>query len=92
VKKFVSTITFFPVGSVVRTNRNEMGLVVQTNGREPLHPMLALIDEDTYKPTRQVDTSERESSGGYARHITQSLPAPDGLDLRAVLEPARQAA
>jgi hypothetical protein len=92
VKKFVSTITFFPVGSVVRTNRNELGLVVRTNGREPLHPVLALIDEDTFKPARQIDTSERESSGGYARHITQSLPAPEGLDLRSFLEPAQQAA
>jgi len=88
VKTFVNAITFFPIGSLVRTNRNELGLVVQTNQREPLHPVLALVDEDTYKPTRQVDTSERESSGGYARHIMQSLPAPDGLDLRVFLEAA----
>ena len=52
VKKFVNAITFFPVGSLVRTNRNELGLVVQTNRREPLHPVLALVDEETYKPTR----------------------------------------
>ena len=62
---------------------------MQTNRREPLHPVLALVDEETYKPTGHVDTSERESSGGYARHITQSLPAPDGLDLRVFLEPAQ---
>jgi len=91
VKTFVNTITFFPVGSLVRTNRNELALVVQTNRREPLHPMLTLVDEETYKPTFQVDTSEREPSGGYARHITQSLPAPDGLDLRLFLEPAQAA-
>jgi hypothetical protein len=36
----------------------------------------------------RVNTAERDSSGGYARHISQSLPAPDGLDLRAFLEPA----
>jgi len=91
VKKFVNTITFFPVGSLVRTNRNELGLVVQTNQREPLHPILSLVDEETYKPMGQLDTSERESSGGYARHITQSIPAPDGLDLREFLEPAQAA-
>jgi putative nucleotidyltransferase with HDIG domain len=91
VKKFVSTITFFPVGSLVRTNRNELGLVVQTNHREPLHPVLSLVDEETYTPTGRVDTSERESSGGYARHITQSMPAPDGLDLNVFLEPAKAA-
>jgi putative nucleotidyltransferase with HDIG domain len=91
VKKFVNTITFFPVGSLVRTNRNELGLVVETNRREPLHPVLALVDEETYTPTGRVDTSERESSGGYARHITQSMPAPDGLDLRVFLEPSKAA-
>ncbi len=91
VKKFVNTITFFPVGSLVRTNRNELGLVVETNRREPLHPVLALVDEETYTPAGRVDTSERESSGGYARHITQSMPAPDGLDLNVFLEPARAA-
>ena len=91
VKKFVNTITFFPVGSLVRTNRNELGLVVETNRREPLHPVLALVDEETYTPTGRVDTSERESSGGYARHITQSMPAPDELDLRVFLEPSKAA-
>jgi putative nucleotidyltransferase with HDIG domain len=91
VKIFVNAITFFPVGSLVRTSRNELGLVVQTNRREPLHPVLALVDEETFERNGQVDTSQRESSGGYARHITQSVPAPDGLDLRVFLEPARAA-
>ena len=88
VKAFVNSITFFPVGSVVRTSRSEVAVVVRTSCREPLHPVLALVDEETYKPTELVDTSERESSGGYARHITQSLPAPDGLDVRLFLPPA----
>ena len=90
VKAFVNTITFFPVGSLVRTSRNELAVVVTTNRREPLHPVLALVDEDTYQPTKHVDASEREPSGGYARHIAQSLPAPEGLDLRLFL-PAKAA-
>ena len=89
VKTFVNAITFFPVGSVVRTSRNEIGLVVQINRHEPLHPVLALVDQDTLLPRERVDTSERDASGGYARHISQSLPAPEGLDRRAFLEPAQ---
>ena len=85
VKMFVSAVTFFPVGSLVRTNRNELGIVVRTNRREPLHPLLTLMDEDTHRPGGRVDTAERESSGAYARHITQSVPAPDDLDLRVFL-------
>ena len=91
LKTFVNTITFFPVGSLVRTNRNELGLVVQTNRREPLHPVVALVDEGTYEPTTRVDTAQRESSGAYARHITHSMPAPDGLDLRLFFPPAQAA-
>ena len=91
VKTFVYAITFFPVGSLVRTNRNELGLVVETNRKEPLHPVLALVDEGSYQPVGRVDTSERDSAGAYARHIAQSLPAPDGLDLRVFLEPAKAA-
>jgi putative nucleotidyltransferase with HDIG domain len=92
VKAFVNTITFFPVGSLVKTSRDELAVVVQTNRREPLHPVLVLVDEDTYMPTTLVDTRERESSGGYARHVTHSLPAPEGLDLRQFLPPAQAAA
>jgi len=91
VKTFVNAITFFPVGSLVRTNRHELGLVVQTHRREPLHPVLALVDEDTFLPRDRVDTSERDASGAYTRHINQSLPAPEGLDLRLFLDPAQAA-
>jgi putative nucleotidyltransferase with HDIG domain len=88
VKTFVNAISFFPVGSVVRTSRNELGLVVQVNRGEPLHPVLSLVDEETYAPIGRIDTAERDASGGYARHISTSLPAPDGLDLRTFLDPA----
>jgi putative nucleotidyltransferase with HDIG domain len=91
VKTFVNAITFFPIGSLVRTSRNELGLVVETTRGEPLHPVLALIDEGTYLPTARVNTAERDSAGAYTRHISQTLPAPDGLDLRSFLEPARAA-
>lgn len=87
VKAFVNAITFFPVGSLVRTSRDELGLVVETNRGEPLHPIVALVDEETYTPRNRVNTAERDSSGAYARHISQSLPAPEGLDLRLFLEP-----
>src|SRR6059058_4914606 len=31
VKAFVSAISFFPIGSVVRTSREELGVVIRTN-------------------------------------------------------------
>jgi len=88
VKTFVSAITFFPLGSVVRTNRNELGLVVETNRGEPLHPVLTLVDEQTHQPLGRVNTAARDSAGAYERHISQTLPAPEGLDIRHFLPEA----
>ena len=73
VKAFVSAVTFFPVGSLVRTNRDEVGLVVRTNSRDPLHPVIT-ITNDTFEEVRQqVDTSERDGDGRYLRQIVQSI-------------------
>jgi putative nucleotidyltransferase with HDIG domain len=85
VKAFVNAISFFPIGSLVRTDRNELGVVIRTTPLEPLHPVLAALTE-TYDPLPgELDTSARDGSGGYARHIVETLRPPDGLDLSQFL-------
>lgn len=91
VKTFINAITFFPMGSFVRTDRNEVGLVIETNRHEPLHPVLTLVDDTTYQPLGRLDTAERNADGAYARHIRQTLPVPPSLDVRSLLD-AEQAA
>jgi putative nucleotidyltransferase with HDIG domain len=81
VKAFVAAVTFFPVGSVVRTSRDETGVVVATNKAEPLHPVIALVASDFGRLPGDVDTSARDSSGDYARHIVETVRPPEGLDL-----------
>jgi len=81
VKAFVGAITFFPVGSVVRTSRDETGVVVGTNPAEPLHPVVALVGPDLDRLPGEVDTSARDGSGAYARHIVETLRPPEGLKL-----------
>jgi putative nucleotidyltransferase with HDIG domain len=88
VKTFVNAITFFPIGSLVRTSRNELGLVVATSQGDPLHPVIRLLDQITYEPTDFVNTSTRDAAGAYERHIRQTVPVPDGLDVRPMLEAA----
>jgi len=85
VKAFVSAITFFPIGSVVRTDRDELGVVLRTNDGEPLHPVIALVGSDYGRLPGDVDTSTRDSSGTYARHLVETLRPPDGLDVTALL-------
>lgn len=86
VKAFVAAVTFFPVGSVVRTNRDETGVVIATNPSEPLHPIVALVASDFGRLPGDVDTSTRDSSGSYARHIVETIRPPDALDLSAFTE------
>jgi putative nucleotidyltransferase with HDIG domain len=88
VKAFVSAITFFPIGSVVRTSREEIGVVVETNPGSPLHPILSIVDASFGGPTARVDTSARDDSGAYARHIVETMPPPEGFDVRLFLSAA----
>jgi hypothetical protein len=85
VKSFVNAITFFPIGSVVRTNRGELGLVVKTRQGDPLHPILVVIDEGTNKPNGRLDTSSRDASGKYERHIIETVKPIENLDLTEFL-------
>ena len=86
VKAFVAAVTFFPIGSVVRTSRDETGVVIATNPSEPLHPVIAIAATDLARVPGHVDTSLRDASGGYARHIIETLRPPQGLDLGSFLD------
>jgi putative nucleotidyltransferase with HDIG domain len=85
VKAFVNAISFFPLGSVVRTDRDEIGVVVRTNNTEPLHPVIALIGADHQRVPGEIDTSQRLLSGQYERHVVETLRPAEGLDLSGFL-------
>lgn len=78
VKAFVNAVSFFPLGSLVRTSRNEIGIVVGTSAGDPLHPVLTLVTESLDGPRGQVDTSRRDGSGAYERHIVETLRPQEG--------------
>jgi hypothetical protein len=88
VKAFVNAITFFPLGSVVRTNRDELAVVVGINQADPLHPVVALVDDGPDGPRARIDTGARDAAGAYERHIIETLRPPEGLDVRRFLSAA----
>jgi putative nucleotidyltransferase with HDIG domain len=73
VKAFVNAITFFPLGSMVQTTRNEIAIVVGINPCDPLHPQLALVNESGDGPGTRIDCSARDVTGAYERHIVETL-------------------
>ncbi|HEY7499883.1 MAG TPA: HD domain-containing phosphohydrolase [Vicinamibacterales bacterium] len=85
VKAFVNAISFFPLGSVVRTDRDELGVVIRTNEREPLHPVIALMGADLEPLPNAIDTSRRSASGQYERHVVETLRPQEGLNLNRFL-------
>lgn len=87
VKTFVNAITFFPIGSLVRTDRGELGVVLRTTPRDPLHPVIARLSEDLARPLGEIDTSLR-GPDGYERHVVETLLPPEGFCLTTLLPAA----
>ena len=85
VKAFVNAISFFPIGSVVRTNHDELGVVIETHDGDPLHPSISLIGPSLECLPAAIDTRERDAAGEYKRHVMATLRPPDGLDVSAFL-------
>ncbi|MEQ1757257.1 MAG: HD domain-containing phosphohydrolase [Vicinamibacterales bacterium] len=74
VKAFVSAIGFLPRGTLVRTSQGELGVVIRTNPTDPLHPVVAVVDEGLNPAGGEIDTSVRDGSGGYERCIVETVP------------------
>jgi len=88
VKAFVNAVSFFPLGSVVRTDHDEVGVVVRTISGEPLHPVIALMGAERERLPGDIDTSRRLLSGQYERHVVETLRPMEGLDLTTFLATA----
>jgi putative nucleotidyltransferase with HDIG domain len=89
VKAFIGAVTFFPIGSLVRTSREEVCVVVRTSMAEPLHPVVALVNESMTETLGEIDTSVRGADGSYERHIVQTLtPQSQEFDLTRLLPQA----
>jgi putative nucleotidyltransferase with HDIG domain len=81
VKAFVNAISFFPIGSLVRTSLGELGVVIRTNPHDPLHPVLQIVDEQLRSALGEVDTGRRDADGAYERHVVETVaPAGGGPD------------
>ena len=87
VKAFVNAISFFPVGSVVRTSREETGIVIRTNHGEPLHPVIALLTSGYERLPGEIDTSARDCRAS-TRHVVETLRPSRALDLTELLATA----
>jgi HD-GYP domain-containing protein (c-di-GMP phosphodiesterase class II) len=88
VKAFVNAITFFPVGSIVRTSRGELGIVLRATAGDPLHPVIQLLDDDWRTPLGVLDTSRRGNGDTYECHVVETVFPSNDFDVRQFLTAA----
>ena len=73
IKVFVNTLGLFPIGTLVRIDSGDLGVVIYGGGEgERLsRPIIALIGRDG-KPGSNVDLAERTPAGAYRWSIVQT--------------------
>lgn len=49
VQKFVESVVVYPVGTHVKTNKNEVGVVIQQNYKMPMRPIIQILNNDSSK-------------------------------------------
>jgi len=87
----VNAITFFPIGSLVRTTQEQLAVVVRTNPADPLHPVVVPVDDNLNRHGDEFDTALRNEAGEYQCHVLETVPPHlDTFDVREFL-PARAA-
>jgi putative nucleotidyltransferase with HDIG domain len=87
VKTFVNTITFFPVGSLVRTSESQLGVVIRTTPGDPLHPVIVPVNDRLERDGNEIDTSRRMADGTYRCRIVESVPPTvETFDVREFVE------
>ncbi len=92
VKAFIKALGIYPVGSVVRFDTNEIGIVTKINDTDPLRPSVKLImDENggTINKIEEVSLDEKDpSTHRYKRTIAGTVgTAQQGLlDLNKYLK------
>ncbi len=47
VQTFIESVVVYPIGTHVRTNLNEIGIVIQQNYKMPTRPVIQIIDQET---------------------------------------------
>ncbi len=79
VKVFVNMIGIFPIGTLVRLDTGETGIVYRTNPNKPLRPKIFMVNEpETIIDLNKID----KSTGKFSRTIVRPLsPADHNIDV-----------
>ena len=89
LRRFVNLMGLFPVGTLVRLNTEEVGVVTQTHPEDPFRPQVKLILDRTgaaYEAPLLTNTWDRDDRGEFPRDVVEAVDGPEvGIDPLAYL-------
>jgi putative nucleotidyltransferase with HDIG domain len=83
LRRFVNLMGLFPIGTIVRLNTEEVGVVTAEHPEDPFRPQVKILfDSGGSKIESPVlaNTWERDSRGTFPRAVVESVD-PDSIDL-----------
>lgn len=83
LRRFVTLVGLFPVGTLVLLNTQEVGVVSAEHPDDPFRPQVKILLDprgDRLETPLLVNTWERDSRGDHPRAVVEALD-PDSVDL-----------
>jgi putative nucleotidyltransferase with HDIG domain len=82
LRRFVNLMGLFPVGTVVRLNTEEIGVVTAEHPEDPFRPQVKILFEaggTRLESDMLVNTWERDPRGGFPKAVVESVD-PDSIE------------
>lgn len=84
LRRFVNLMGLFPIGTLVRLNTEEVGVVTQTHRDDPFRPQVKLILNNRGEPLETpllTNTWDRDIRGEFPRAVVEAIdPQQVGID------------
>ena len=89
LRRFVNLMGLFPIGTLVRLNTEEIGVVTQTHPDDPFRPQVKLVRDskgEVLEKPLLANTWDRDSRGAFPRAVVEAVDAQQlGIDPLAYL-------
>ncbi len=86
VKSFIKTIGIYPIGSVVRFDTNEVGVVSKANDAAPQRPFVKLILDASGNTINQIEELSLEEKDVSSRQYKRTIVATVGSSQQGLID------
>ena len=83
LRRFVNMMGLFPIGTIVRLNTEEVGVVTAEHPEDPFRPQVKILYNERAEKLEApflANTWERDSRGGFPKAVVESVD-PDEIEL-----------